>query len=218
MIEESRLRRFILLLLPVVLTGSMALVFGCLGSWFGERLGYLLGFVVYWGVWCLAVPFWLLGAQGVRALLRRPSTEVVRGSLLLWGLLLAPLMLSYGYAFPRAVASATTVIILASAALSIVNATCEEILWRGLHIGVAGDSKLRGWIWPAVWFGLWHLAPQLLNPSRNPGGALSFVGVSIALGLCWGWVAFRTGSIRRTIVAHILFDFGGLGARVYFDP
>jgi len=36
-----------------------------------------------------------------------------------------------------------------------------------------------------------------------------------ALGLGWGFVARRTGSILWTMSAHILFDFSGLGARLY---
>jgi hypothetical protein len=36
------------------------------------------------------------------------------------------------------------------------------------------------------------------------------------LGLCWGWIAYHTGSIRWTVVSHVLLDFAGLGALVYF--
>ncbi len=35
------------------------------------------------------------------------------------------------------------------------------------------------------------------------------------LGLMWGWVAHRTGSIRLTAVSHVLLDFSGLSALLY---
>jgi membrane protease YdiL (CAAX protease family) len=43
------------------------------------------------------------------------------------------------------------------------------------------------------------------------------VGAAAMSGLQWGWVAWRTGSIRWTTVSHVLFDFSGLGARLYLD-
>ena len=39
--------------------------------------------------------------------------------------------------------------------------------------------------------------------------------IVIFLALLWGHVARRTGSIRWTCAAHVLFDFSGLGARLY---
>ena len=40
--------------------------------------------------------------------------------------------------------------------------------------------------------------------------------VSGVLGLMWGWAAFATGSILWTTISQVLFDFSGLGGRVYF--
>jgi membrane protease YdiL (CAAX protease family) len=65
-------------------------------------------------------------------------------------------------------------------------------------------------------FGLWHLAPQSRIQASNPGGSTAFVAVAIVLGLGWGWVARRTGSIRWVVVSHVLLDFGGLGAPIDF--
>jgi membrane protease YdiL (CAAX protease family) len=45
---------------------------------------------------------------------------------------------------------------------------------------------------------------------------LSFVAVAMVFGLCWGWVAYRAASIRWVVVSHVLLDFAGLGALVYF--
>jgi membrane protease YdiL (CAAX protease family) len=69
---------------------------------------------------------------------------------------------------------------------------------------------------PSVGFGLWHLAPQSVSTGLgNPGGAVAFVGVATLFGLCLGWVAYRTGSIRWPVISHVLLDFAGLGGRVY---
>ena len=70
----------------------------------------------------------------------------------------------------------------------------------------------------AIWFGLWHLSPQVVHPSDMPGGAIAFALMSIPLGLVWGWVAWTTGSIRWTVVAHILLNFAGLAGRSFVPP
>jgi membrane protease YdiL (CAAX protease family) len=69
---------------------------------------------------------------------------------------------------------------------------------------------------PLLGFGLWHLAPRSVSRSTHPGGMLSFVAVAMVFGLCWGWVAYRAASIRWVVVSHVLLDFAGLGALVYF--
>jgi len=43
-----------------------------------------------------------------------------------------------------------------------------------------------------------------------PGGPAAFATMSIFMGLVFGWVTKKTGSIRWTTAAHILADFMGL--------
>lgn len=67
----------------------------------------------------------------------------------------------------------------------------------------------------ALGFGVWHYAPQSIFPNHYPGGSTSLVLFAAVLGLMWGWVAHRTGSIRLTAVSHVLLDFSGLSALLY---
>jgi len=101
--------------------------------------------------------------------------------------------------------------------LALLDATLEELLWRGSYIAIFHDSWQLGVAFPAVGFGMWHLSPQLLHLNRAPGGKLSFVAVSMVIGLMWGWVAFAASSILLTSIAHLMFDFSGLGAKVYLQ-
>lgn len=205
----------VLLATPFVLLATTRLAFKTLGQRFGPRLGYFLGFIFYWLVWCTFLPLWSLGTAGVVSLFRLGELPFGRPAWLGVVLLAAPLALGYGYAFPRAVRGATASIVVASFALAVVNAFAEEVLWRGMYVSTFEGSVLLAVVFPAIGFGIWHLAPQVVHPNRNPGGAWSFVAVSILLGLMWGWVAFSTGSILLTFVSHVLFDFSGLGARLY---
>jgi len=68
-----------------------------------------------------------------------------------------------------------------------------------------------------VGFAVWHYAPQVVFPSRYPGGATAFVASAGLFGLLWGRVAYRDGTIGRSLISHVLLDFSGLGARIYFE-
>ena len=52
--------------------------------------------------------------------------------------------LAAGYALPRQRASVTPQIMLASAGLALINATTEEILWRGIYTAAFPDNLALG--------------------------------------------------------------------------
>jgi membrane protease YdiL (CAAX protease family) len=58
-------------------------------------------------------------------------------------------------------------------------------------------------------------SPLAIHGNPIPDGAFSFVLSTLAIGLSYGWVAWRTGSIRWTVVSHICLNFLGLGAILY---
>ena len=210
-------KRVALVLLPPLLLASTVPAYRWLGARLDPKRGYFAGFLFYWAGWCLLVPLWVLGPQGVRDLFRdvRPHVGRPTGVELLC-LVLSPLV-GFSFAFPRQLRTANRRIVVASAALALVNATLEEILWRGAYAAVFPDQVMWGYLYPVAGFAVWHVAPQTIFPSPYPGGTPSFVGAAAMSGLQWGWVAWRTGSIRWTTVSHVLFDFSALGARLYFD-
>ncbi|MEA4969511.1 MAG: hypothetical protein VB051_03165 [Candidatus Pelethousia sp.] len=59
------------------------------------------------------------------------------------------------------------------------------------------------------------VAPDSVNPSSY--GAPLFVLFSGILGMCRGIVAYRTKSIRWTLLSHIVVDFSGFGAMFYLS-
>ena len=107
---------------------------------------------------------------------------------------------------------------MSSAGLAIVNAIGEEVLWRAIYPHVFPRQVVRGYLYPAVGFTLWHLVPQSIHKSRMRGGTKAFLAGALFIGLGHGWVAWRTGSIRWTTLTHILTDFLGLGGLIYYDP
>jgi hypothetical protein len=68
-------------------------------------------------------------------------------------------------------------------AVAVTNAVLEQLLWRGVFISLWPENLWLGWVWPAVGFGLWHLAPQVIHPSSL--GPVVYVVAATALGLSW---------------------------------
>jgi hypothetical protein len=63
--DRDRRRRRLRQIAPLLIVGSMAVLFQTLTARCGYPLGYLLAFVVYWVAWCCAFPVGLLGPREI---------------------------------------------------------------------------------------------------------------------------------------------------------
>lgn len=184
---HSPLTRTTLIVAPAVLLASTYLAYNGFVALFGFQMGYLLGFLFKWIFWCLLVPFWLVGPDGLRRMFRTTGLRVGRPAWLGWLLLALPLIVAYSYAFPRVLPYATVNIVLLSAPIALVNGTMEEVLWRGTYVQVFPVRAIWGWLYPSLGFALWHIAPQsVTGGAGTPGGTAAFVMVAGLFGLCWG--------------------------------
>lgn len=204
------IRQKALLAAPPLLLLSAYGVFRGAGEWMGPQLGYLIGFLFYWLVWCLLLPGWVLGWYGLRGLFTQSRVPFGRPAWLGLVLLAAPVLVAGLTMLPAAVTRLSLPVLAVSAGFGLVNGTMEEVLWRGAYTRAFPGSWLWGLIYPAVGFGFWHLAPQSLFPFEGPGGPFGFAVQAIFLGLAWGWVARKSGSIRWVVIAHILLNWAGL--------
>ena len=103
-----------------------------------------------------------------------------------------------------------------SAAVALVNATVEEALWRGVYVAYWPDDPWLGVVWPALGFGAWHAAPQVIHPS--PMGTVRYVAAATALGMSWGLVAWRSRSLGAVLASHLVTDASGVRNARYFLP
>jgi membrane protease YdiL (CAAX protease family) len=203
------------LMTPVALSVSMYWTFRLLARQFGLPLGYLLGFVIYWLFWCLLVPTLILGSWQPIVEMFYPfppfNTLSWQTQLALWWPLIFPLF----FVFVPRISKATVPILIASIVLGVVIGITEEILWRGLYARLFPDNLWLSMIYPSIWFGLWHLAPQSILANRNSGGAVSFVVYAIILGITYSISVQLTQSIAWATVSHIIHDTLGLGGFAY---
>jgi len=202
-------RRRALLAAPILVPVSMAGAFALLQRLLGPRRAYNASFALYWTGWCLAFPLWLAGPRRVLRLLRdgaRPSAaELALLALPVAGAAATELVPNRPAIDPKVAA-----VMIGTA---VVNATGEELLWRGAYLDAFPDEPWPGAVWPWVGFTLWHLAPQLILPSRR--GRAQFLAGAGLVGAASARVAWRARGLRWTLPGHILTDACGVHAALY---
>ena len=62
--EKLEIKYYFLLILPVVLITSTAFVFFVFSNVLGNDLGYVIGFSLYYIIWCYGIPLILIGKDG----------------------------------------------------------------------------------------------------------------------------------------------------------
>jgi hypothetical protein len=199
-------RRWAVLAVPVAVPISMWAIFSTLDRRMSSRAAYNIGFFVYWVVWCGLFPIWVLGWRRCVLLFtaggRASRTEIA-------GLLLPAVGGAATQLIPnrRDIDPAVAAVMLASAA---VNAPLEELLWRGLFLEMFPEDVVRGAVWPLAGFSLWHLAPQVILPSKM--GRFGFLAGAAAVGAASGATVWRRRGLRPVLFSHFATDAMGVTA------
>ncbi len=196
-------RRLLAVMAPPVLVLAMIPVFRGLvrlfeGNW---RIGWYLGLVTYWVLWCGVFSWALIGKSGIDQLIQpqRPTFEILVLLLIpLVGAGLYRLVPGMEYEKPQV----WLFILLLSTNLG--NGFFEELLWRGVYLDLFPESLLLGMIWPSLWFALWHYAPGSVAPDGNALGLMVGSGI---MGFYLSFLARRTGTIWWTIIVHTIGGF-----------
>ncbi|MBU0702980.1 MAG: CPBP family intramembrane metalloprotease [Chloroflexi bacterium] len=205
--ELTSAKKYFLIVLPVFLTSSTSLVFSKAAQWLGNDQGYLLGFGFYW-IWCLSVPFIFWGRRGFRRVFTEGTPLFKKKNCLLVGLLsLTVVGAIWMYFIPHL--STVSIWIVLFSPVTIINGSCEEILWRGVYVKAFGKNVFLACIYPAIGFALSHISSALVFPAE--GGMLPFIISTFFLGLVYGWVAYRTGSAKWTAITHSLIGLLAFG-------
>lgn len=208
-------KQIVLLAAPPVLLITTYLNYYILAALLGPVHGYLGGFLFYWIVWCGLLPLWVVGPNGLREMFKDTHPRFGKPAWLGLLFLIGPAITPFLTIFLPRVMDITPTILLYSILFAITNGTFEEVLWRGTYVTVFPNTWLWSYWYPSIWFGYWHLSPQVVFPSDMPGGPFAFATVSIFMGLVFGWIVKKTGSIRWVTVAHIFTDLMGLAGLAF---
>ncbi len=197
-------RRRATLAAPIAVPVTMTATFAALRRRPPPHAPYTVGFAVYWGIWCLGFPLWLLGPRRVARVLRtgRPpgAVDVALLAFPVAGAVGAEL-LPHRWLVDRQVAGVM-------AGTAAVNAVGEELLWRGVFPAQFPGDVVRGAVWPLTGFTVWHFAPQLVLPSSR--GRAGFLLGAAVVGAASTAVAWRTGGVCPVLLPHVLTDACGV--------
>jgi len=203
---------------PLVLMATTYAVFQLLIAVAGERAAYFVGFAFYWQLGGIILPILLIGRDGVASVFARQTQPMSLRFGLALVLLAAPVVFGFLFAFPSIFPVASGVTVASLVAYAIVNGTCEEIFWRGTFALRFPSNRWLGMFYPAVVFSFWHLVPWVVFPPFLHVPALAVLAVVFPIALVYHWVAWSTGSIRWTVLSHVLTNMSGLGAMLVFGP
>jgi len=196
------------LMLPLALFASTRAVFRISSQWLEKDAAYLLGFAFYWLFWCFMVPGLVFKKEGFKSLIKVQKALFSKNNWLagiLWMIVPATAMIMYGREFIEA----SWIMILLAIPIATINGICEELLWRGLYVRAFPGNPWFAVIIPSIGFALWHFVPQTIYPSENQFG---FVLSTLFLGLTYGLIAYRTGSMKWTAISHSICGVLALAA------
>lgn len=199
-------RQLVVLAAPPLLVATTYLAFQAMVEWLGFRWGYLGGFLFFWIVWCWGFTLWAVGREGMAAVLREVRPHLPRPTGLWLALLAFPVAGGFATVLLPDLPDATLPVVGLALVIAAVNSLSEEVFWRGLFVRMLPERRVLGWLYPAAWFSLWHIAPTSVF-----GSTWVLVTGAAYLGLVYGWIAWSTGTVRYTIVAHFLVNAMGLG-------
>jgi len=194
--EKLTTRQKIALIMPIVIIISMICVFQVAYYFVKNRqLAWYLGFFIYWPIWGIVYPILLIGKENVLSVITKKAP---RG----WewiAFILPPVFVLLGTLVIRFDPSdITTKVILVGT--SFATGILEEVLWRGIFVFLFPKSLLKGYVFPVIYFGLWHIAPGTV--SNVP--IVTLVMGALFLGSCWGILAYSSKNIVWSSISHIL--------------
>jgi membrane protease YdiL (CAAX protease family) len=201
----SRRRRAAATAVPAVVAAAMAVIFPAAARRYGPRRGYRYAFGVYWAT-CLTVPVALLGLRRIRRTLALPIGALPRPRALSVAALTVPVAGAVAVELRPHLREVNGAALAVAPVVGTVNAVAEELLWRALPATAHPDDPVRGWLWPAAAFTAWHLGPLAVQSH----GRIRLLAGAGLIGLGYGWIAWRTGSIAATVLPHAATDSCGI--------
>jgi hypothetical protein len=91
----------------------------------------------------------------------------------------------------------------------IVVAIAEELLWRGLVIGLLEEliGSRRAWVWQAVLYAVAHVPTVWALRDPVAGANPVILLAAFGCGLVWGGMARRFERLLPGVISHVLFDW-----------
>jgi membrane protease YdiL (CAAX protease family) len=183
---------------PLVLVAIMYPVFQLTVKIFGYQIGWYIGLILYWLIWGLAFPLWIIGKESIRKLIQPQKIDKKVFLLVIFPLLIALIARFFiGMGYEKE--SIWILLLLLSTAFG--NGFFEEVLWRGVYMKLFTGNIFYRMIWPSFWFAIWHYAPGSVSSNSNIVALMIGAGL---FGLYLSYIAKKTNTVWWSIITHTL--------------
>lgn len=199
-----------------VLCISMLLLMPFLTANMGKTAGYVTGFCIYWFLFCLPVSVYCSGGfRRLREIYRQKSDITARIKTIYYFIALIPCIATFFAVFKNIAPIAGLQVLILALVFGMINGTLEEMFWRGNFNKIFNDHLIWAYLYPSLFFGIWHIALFSAKGIVYQGGAGSLVGGSLFMGLLWGLAAYKTKSVKVVTAAHIITNFFAFTDLIY---
>ncbi len=199
-----------------VLCISMLLLMPFLTANMGKTTGYVTGFCIYWFLFCLPVSVYCSGDfRRLREIYRQKSDITARMKTIYYFIALIPCIATFFAVFKNIAPIAGLQVLNLALVFGMINGTLEEMFWRGIFNKIFNDHLIWAYLYPSLFFGIWHIALFLANGIVYQGGGSTLVGGSLFMGCLWGLVAYKTKSVKLVTAAHIITNFFAFTGLIY---
>lgn len=203
-----------LIILSVFLVIFMNIFMPLMTSLIGKTIGYIVSNVAYWcGLWIIIA----ICSSG-RALTGLKSFYITKQkgkhNTFYSTAAFLPVIATGIIVFIPTVQKAPALVFLIAIVYALINGTMEELFWRGIYNN--GFSQISvAYVIPTLLFSLIHVAFALAKGIVYHGGNITLLGGAAFMGILWGFVAYKTKSIKYTTLAHIATNFFAFSGLIY---
>ncbi len=205
-----------LLLVAPLLCAVMMLLVPIITNGIGKTTGYLISFCIYWFIFCIPTGFFIAKRYGgIREIYRQKSEMPFKTRWKFYILAFVPCAAIFFVAFVNVVPRVDYEVLGIALCCALINGSIEELFWRGIYNKVFNNHIIFAFVYPSIFFGVWHIALFWAKGIVYQGGFPSLVGGALIMGVLWGWIAYRTKSIKIVTVAHIITNFLAFTGLIY---
>lgn len=201
-------KQFILLCIAPILCISMLFLIPFFTDKIGKTAGYIIGFCIYWFVFCIPATLYISeDFKSLKEIYLQKLTIPTAMKKVKYMLAFAPCLATFFVVFKETAPKVEFKVLVIALAFGLINATIEEVFWRGTFNKAFNNNVYFAYIYPSVFFGIWHISLYFAKGIVYQGGFASLVGGSFFMGILWGWIAYKTKSIKIVTLAHIITNF-----------
>ena len=187
-----------LLIIAPTLFPVTFIIFQLFNILIGGLKGYLFAFIIYWLICIIAAVLIIKGKCKFTELYKVPVTNIKISYLISICIAFIPVIATFSVSFLKAYHSLTSVILVLLVGAAIINGFVEELFWRGAYFAIFNRRIGLAFVYPTVFFVVWHISLYFYAGIKYQGGLFPLVGGAAIMGTIWAWSVWKQKTLLFT--------------------